>query len=1097
MSKSKFRVRGSLAVMLAFALIIAFATPIAADSPSVFINEIHYDNDGSDTNEGVEIAGPAGTDLTGWQLVPYNGNGGGQYSPANLSGTIPDQQNGFGTLWVPVDGLQNGSPDGIALVAPGDVVIQFLSYEGDFAATDGPANGMTSTDIGVSEGGSTPEGYSLQLQGIGDSYDDFTWSDPIPHTRDTANTGQTLQEVNAFSISKSAPSTVSPDEVFTYTLVVQNNTGVTPATTTITDMVPDDAAFIVASNGGVESGGLVSWAVDNFADGATITRTFQVMAPGTHGTEIQNVEYGVSGGDDWPTPTMGLTRTTMVVGDCDSIYNIQYPGGDSLCVGEMVTVTGTIYGVYGSDFAMAEAAGAWQGIYVDHSGSYTPTVGHEVQVQGTVEENYGFTRIDYVTHTVLMTGTTPYTPSVISTAEAADGEAYEGVLVEAQDVIVSDEDLGYGEWGVDDGSGQVYVDDAGMGAYTYAPIDGDALDLVRGMLNYSYSNYKIAPRGDNDIVEATGSGLLLDKHAPAFTPPGEAFTYTLTVENQTAQTLGDLWISDTLPLSLTYARSNPAGTWDEASHTITWTESSSITHDSTLTYTLVVTAPAAMTVVSNTDYMAWSSDWLTPTMGEPVETLIRGINTIYELQYTDDPSGDSPYDGQNVATEGIVTARFSDWVFIQDGTGAWNGIVLYKPASYPDIGDHVRVFGTVEEGYDLTRFATKASVTVLSSGNALPEPELLDTGDVAQEQWESVLVRVEDVTVTDDNLGYGEWEIDDGSGPIVVDDLADYNYSPTDDDELGFVQGPLHYSFGAFKIEPRGDADIDFSELTISKNAIAHVGPGDTFTYTLTIENKLGFDMNNVVITDTIPTSTTFAYGLDDGVASNGVVSWALDNIANGETIKVRFVVTVAGNLGDVIVNSDYAIRADNFITPTFGTSVNTFIGDFRIYHAQGEGFVSPYLGQEATVEGVVVADFQAGDEMSGFFMQDPLGDDNPLTSDGIFVYAPGMADIDVGYRVRVTGVVEEEDDLTRLSDISALTVLDTMALVPPATEITLPEPTDGYMERYPKLLPGPLWAGDVGRRRQDVPADQPLSTRKSRGRSAGRRKRAPPVGLG
>ncbi len=40
----------------------------------IFINEIHYDNDGTDADEAVEIAGPAGTDLTGWTIVLYNGN---------------------------------------------------------------------------------------------------------------------------------------------------------------------------------------------------------------------------------------------------------------------------------------------------------------------------------------------------------------------------------------------------------------------------------------------------------------------------------------------------------------------------------------------------------------------------------------------------------------------------------------------------------------------------------------------------------------------------------------------------------------------------------------------------------------------------------------------------------------------------------------------------------------------------------------------------------------------------------------------------------------------------------------------------------------
>ena len=44
---------------------------------NVFINEINYDPAGTDTGEFVEVAGLAGTDLTGWTLVLYNGNGGG------------------------------------------------------------------------------------------------------------------------------------------------------------------------------------------------------------------------------------------------------------------------------------------------------------------------------------------------------------------------------------------------------------------------------------------------------------------------------------------------------------------------------------------------------------------------------------------------------------------------------------------------------------------------------------------------------------------------------------------------------------------------------------------------------------------------------------------------------------------------------------------------------------------------------------------------------------------------------------------------------------------------------------------------------------
>ncbi|MGZ8869334.1 MAG: endonuclease, partial [Thermoanaerobaculia bacterium] len=54
------------------ALSLVCSTLFAAD-PAVFINEFHYDNTGGDTGEFIEIAGPAGTNLTGYVIELYNG----------------------------------------------------------------------------------------------------------------------------------------------------------------------------------------------------------------------------------------------------------------------------------------------------------------------------------------------------------------------------------------------------------------------------------------------------------------------------------------------------------------------------------------------------------------------------------------------------------------------------------------------------------------------------------------------------------------------------------------------------------------------------------------------------------------------------------------------------------------------------------------------------------------------------------------------------------------------------------------------------------------------------------------------------------------
>jgi predicted extracellular nuclease len=180
---------GSVLLFLMVAL-----SPALAAGPPVFINEIHYDNTGTDTGEAVEIAGPAGTDLSGWSLVLYNGSNTLSYNTTALSGTIPNQQAGFGTLSFsyPTNGLQNGAPDGLALVDASSTVIEFLSYEGSFTAGDGPANGMPSTNIGVSESSSTLVGDSLQLAGVGTMGGDFVWTSAKSNTFSAVNTGQTF-----------------------------------------------------------------------------------------------------------------------------------------------------------------------------------------------------------------------------------------------------------------------------------------------------------------------------------------------------------------------------------------------------------------------------------------------------------------------------------------------------------------------------------------------------------------------------------------------------------------------------------------------------------------------------------------------------------------------------------------------------------------------------------------------------------------------------------------------------------------------------------------------------------------------------------------
>jgi hypothetical protein len=146
---------GTLVASLGIVGLPALASAAAPTTP--FISEIHYDNAGADVGEFVEIHLPPGTTSEGLSVVLYNGNGGGTYGSTALP--VVTATDTAAVAVVEYTGtLQNGAPDGLALVRSDGTVAEFLSYEGTFTATAGPAAGMLSTDIGSPRRAPSPLG---------------------------------------------------------------------------------------------------------------------------------------------------------------------------------------------------------------------------------------------------------------------------------------------------------------------------------------------------------------------------------------------------------------------------------------------------------------------------------------------------------------------------------------------------------------------------------------------------------------------------------------------------------------------------------------------------------------------------------------------------------------------------------------------------------------------------------------------------------------------------------------------------------------------------------------------------------------------------
>ena len=181
--------------------------------------------------------------------------------------------------------------------------------------------------------------------------------------------------------------------------------------------------------------------------------------------------------------------------------------------------------------------------------------------------------------------------------------------------------------------------------------------------------------------------------------------------------------------------------------------------------------------------------------------------TIYDIQYSIE--GPSPLEGVEVITYGIVTAIGEYGFFLQNESGAWNGIFVYEYGVNVSQGDEIDITATVAEYFDKTELSDVWEYNVLSSGNTLPETFSLSTVNVNQEDYEGVLVQIENGECTDYNPEYGEWLVDDGSGEIMIDDLL-YEFIPVVG-EFYDITGVVDYAYGSFRIEPRSSSDISTS----------------------------------------------------------------------------------------------------------------------------------------------------------------------------------------------------------------------------------------------------------------------------------------------
>ncbi|WP_436910587.1 5'-nucleotidase C-terminal domain-containing protein [Halosimplex marinum] len=213
-----------------------------------------------------------------------------------------------------------------------------------------------------------------------------------------------------------------------------------------------------------------------------------------------------------------------------SIEEIQRPDGPtdaSPYVGENVTTRGTVTAVVAEGYYIQNGTGAYSGVYVYTGGQPSVAPGDAVEVTAPVTEYYNLTELDATaaSASTTVTGTAPTPDPVELDTGAVGAERYEGVLVTVSNATVAATPGQYGEWAVDDGSGEIAVDDVTAGDATTPNETGLVVANLTGPVAYNFGAFKIQPKTVGEIAEPTDGGSPGDG-TPA-DPPANATTLTI------------------------------------------------------------------------------------------------------------------------------------------------------------------------------------------------------------------------------------------------------------------------------------------------------------------------------------------------------------------------------------------------------------------------------------------------------------------------------------------------------------------------------------------------------------------------------------------
>lgn len=430
--------------LLTLLMLCAFYLTAAAQ---VYINEVDYDQAGTDASEFLELVGPSGGSLDGYTVELVNGSSSGTgavYNTIDLAGlSIPDDQvSGFGFFVIGPAGftnvdltpsgwttnqIQNGAPDGILLKLNGTVV-DGISYEGDCSTVNSDfTSGMAITAIDPNNS----DTLSIGRLGLGfdnSNQDQYFAQDVHTNSPGEINTahGQVLGGDPPPTISGIVRSPFIPaaDEDLVITAEINDDSDITLAQVRYT-LNEGDTMNVTMSNGGAGT-------------------SYSGTIPASVYNDGDRLSYFIYAEDDAPQGVASGSSALFTGNtDLDALHSAD-SDGVLLYIGYGAQVTGTatvsrdVFSTTNLDVYMQDdthginvfAFGLDPGVVFSADNSYT--------VQGEVDQFSGKTEIVPLDPLTDITengpGTVTNIPTLTISAFLAAAEDYEGRLVIIENV---------------------------------------------------------------------------------------------------------------------------------------------------------------------------------------------------------------------------------------------------------------------------------------------------------------------------------------------------------------------------------------------------------------------------------------------------------------------------------------------------------------------------------------------------------------------------------------------------------------------------------------------------------------------------------------